>query len=66
MQRKITGFHRDEEGHWVAELCCGHSQHMRHNPPFTLRAWVTDFQTREARIGTSINCPLFGEDHAKH
>ena len=30
MQRKITGFHLDEEGYWVAELECGHNQHVRH------------------------------------
>ncbi|MGH7532827.1 MAG: DUF3565 domain-containing protein, partial [Gemmatimonadales bacterium] len=23
MQRTITGFHQDDEGHWVAELDCG-------------------------------------------
>jgi hypothetical protein len=29
------------EGHWVAELECGHRQHMRHRPPFERREWVT-------------------------
>ncbi len=31
--RTITGFRLDEEGDWVADLACLHSQHMRHNPP---------------------------------
>jgi len=65
MRRKIIGFHRDEDGHWVAELCCGHNQHMRHKPPFTLRPWVQQRQTREARIGTTINCPLC-DDETRH
>ncbi|MBP0644435.1 DUF3565 domain-containing protein, partial [Mycobacterium tuberculosis] len=24
---RITGFQQDEEGHWVVELSCGHTQH---------------------------------------
>jgi hypothetical protein len=31
--RKIVGFHLDERKDWVAELECGHQQHVRHNPP---------------------------------
>ena len=23
MERQVTGFHQDAEGHWVAELECG-------------------------------------------
>ena len=41
MKRRITGFHEDEEGHWVAELECGHAQHVRHDPPWQSRPWVT-------------------------
>jgi hypothetical protein len=37
MDRRIPGFHQDEESFWVAELECGHQQHVRHNPPMTLR-----------------------------
>ena len=33
MQAQVTGFHQDEEVHWVAELECGHNQHVRHDPP---------------------------------
>ena len=30
--RKIVDFHLDENLDWVAELECGHQQHVRHNP----------------------------------
>ena len=42
MDRRIAGFHQDEESFWVAELECGHQQHVRHNPPMTLRPWVKE------------------------
>ncbi len=53
----IRGFHRDEAGDWVAELACGHGQHMRHRPPWQLRSWVLDAGQRAARIGSAIECP---------
>ena len=37
----LAGFHQDEEEHWVAELECGHGQHVRHDPPWQVRTWVT-------------------------
>jgi hypothetical protein len=37
MQRKIIGFHQDEEQDWVADLECGHQQHVRHTPPWLNR-----------------------------
>jgi tellurite resistance-related uncharacterized protein len=58
VQRTITGFHADEEGDWVAELACGHGQHVRHRPPFWPHAWVEDAEGRSARVGTSLDCPL--------
>ena len=35
MHRAMTGFRRDDDGAWVAELSCLHSQHIRHEPPFS-------------------------------
>jgi hypothetical protein len=56
MPQAITGFHRDEEQHWVADLACGHAQHVRHDPPWMLREWVTTTEGRASRIGTMLQC----------
>jgi hypothetical protein len=58
VQRRITGFHQDAEGHWVAELECGHGQHVRHDPPWQVREWVLKPETRAAYLGTALNCRL--------
>lgn len=58
MQRRMTGFHQDAESHWVAELDCGHTQHVRHQPPFTLRPWVLTDEGRAARVGQTLDCAL--------
>ena len=58
MRRAITGFHQDDEGHWVAELACGHAQHVRHEPPLASRPWVLSAETRNARLGTALDCLL--------
>ena len=57
MDQRIVGFHRDDEGHWVAELACGHDQHVRHDPPWQIRAWVTTPEGRRASIGRLLACP---------
>ena len=54
--RKIVGFHQDDVGDWVAELECGHTQHVRHNPPWQSRPWVTTLEGRASRIGTELPC----------
>ena len=56
MQRPITGYHQDEEGDWIADLSCGHGQHVRHKPPFSLRPWVTSHEGRGSMLGTELNC----------
>ena len=56
MQQPIVGYHTDEEDHWVAELACGHNQHVRHNPPWTNRVWVTTPEGRTSQLGTQLNC----------
>jgi uncharacterized protein DUF3565 len=58
MLQAIIGFHKDEEGHWVAELACGHGQHVRHDPPWQVREWVTTSEGRAAWIGKSLVCKL--------
>lgn len=56
MERPVTGFHQDEHGDWVAQLACGHNQHVRHNPPWTNRPWVTTPEGRQAMIGHQLVC----------
>ena len=51
MQSAIINYHLDEEKHWVAELECGHFQHVRHNPPWQNRSWVTSENGRQAKLG---------------
>ncbi len=58
MIRVIDGFHQDDDGDWVAELSCLHRQHVRHDPPFQERSWVTNEAGRTGRVGTPIECPL--------
>ena len=62
MQRTVIGFERDEEGHWVAKLECGHGQHVRHDPPWMVREWVTTEQGRARRIGTMLECKRCDEE----
>lgn len=56
MQRPITGFERDEAGDWTARLNCGHAQHVRHDPPFANRPWVTTPEGRATRLGELLDC----------
>jgi len=56
MQREVVGFYQDEEGHWVAQLACGHGRHVRHDPPWTVRAWVRTEEGRAAWIGSHMDC----------
>jgi hypothetical protein len=57
MDRAIVGFHQDAEQHWVAELDCGHDQHVRHDPPWINRPWATTNEGRTAAIGRMLRCP---------
>ena len=54
--RAISGFRQDDEGDWVAELECGHGQHVRHDPPWQVRPWVVTAEGRAQRIGTTLRC----------
>jgi hypothetical protein len=58
MQRAIIGFHLDEHGDWVADLDCGHRQHVRHNPPFVNRPWVITEEGRRSKLGVTLECIL--------
>jgi hypothetical protein len=58
VNRQIVAFHLDDEGHWVADLECGHTQHVRHDPPWQVRPWVITPEGREAHLGMELNCLL--------
>jgi hypothetical protein len=56
VKRRIVGFHQDDERHWVADLDCGHGQHVRHDPPWQVREWVTTAAGRQAWLGQELDC----------
>lgn len=56
MKQAIVGFHLDDENHWVAELACGHNQHVRHDPPWTNRPWTQTAEGRAGVLGQELDC----------
>lgn len=56
MKQPITGYHKDDEGHWVAQLECGHNQHVRHQPPWVNRPWVVSEDGRREMLGFRLAC----------
>jgi hypothetical protein len=65
MQQKIIGYHKDDDDHWVAELECGHNQHVRHDPPLVSRPWVLTPEGRAERLGLELNCKRCGEEDSE-
>lgn len=61
-EQEISGFHQDEAGDWVADLACGHTQHVRHRPPWELRLWVTTEEGRRAHLGVVLQCKKCDEE----
>ena len=59
----IIGFRQDEDRHWVVELSCGHTQHLRHQPPWQSRAWVMDPVQRQKKIGQPFACGWCAQAH---
>jgi hypothetical protein len=60
IRRKIVGFHLDERKDGVAELECGHPQHVRHNPPWMNREWVTTAKGGAEYLGHELMCKACG------
>lgn len=58
MKRAIVGFHEDDAGDPVADLECGHGQHVRHRPPFINRPWVLSESGRAEMLGSELDCVL--------
>lgn len=65
MKQAIVGYHQDEEGHWVAELACGHFQHVRHRPPWINRPWVITPSGRSEMLGYLLDCVKCDEGAAE-
>jgi hypothetical protein len=65
-ESSITGFHQDAEQQWVAELECGHTQHLRHTPPWQVRPWVLTAEGRASHLGTYLRCPFCDEAERGH
>jgi len=67
IERAIIGFHQDEFDDWVADLQCGHTQHVRHQPPWQERPWVVNEEGRADHLGQTLGCKkcaTSGEDSA--
>lgn len=56
MKQGIAGYHRDQHDDWVAELACGHFQHVRHTPPWVNRPWVVSEEGRASMLGFELEC----------
>ncbi len=66
MKRRIIGFHQDERGDWIADLDCGHTQQIRHRPPWINRPWVVSAAGRKRHIGALLNCKKCNEAQRGH
>lgn len=56
-ERRIQAFRQDEHGDFIAVLECGHTQHVRHRPPWQIREWVTTEAGRNQKLGVLLECP---------
>lgn len=56
-------FRLDALGDWIADLDCGHGQHVRHDPPWTVRPWVVTAAGRAAHIGGELTCEECAQAH---
>ena len=62
MKQAIIGFHLDDEQHYIAELACGHNQHVRHTPPWQNRVWVLTEDGRNEKLGVMLECKLCDDE----
>lgn len=56
MPSHIVDFELDPEGDWIAVLSCGHTRHVRHDPPWRNRPWVTTLAGRASKLGFELDC----------
>ena len=62
VKRAIIDFHQDEHEDWVADLECGHTQHVRHQPPWQERPWVITEEGRKSHLGQILLCKKCEDD----
>ncbi|HAX10177.1 MAG TPA: DUF3565 domain-containing protein, partial [Marinobacter hydrocarbonoclasticus] len=62
MKQPISGYHKDGENHWVAQLACGHNQHVRHDSPWVNRPWVVTVEGRQSMLGVKLDCRKCDDD----
>ena len=62
MKRAIAAFELDDDGHWLARLACGHTQHVRHDPPLTERPLLLTEAGRARLIGVLLDCKACDEE----
>jgi len=55
VRRTSIGFHQDEAQDWVADLACGHQQHVHHTPHWPHRPWVMSPEGRRSRLGYPLD-----------
>lgn len=60
LPRRIVGFRQDADAVWIAELECGHTQHLRHDPPWQSRPWVVTPEGRASFLGRTVECVVCG------
>lgn len=56
MEKIITGFRLDRFQEWNADLECGHTVEMRHNPPYQECKWIGTAKGRQEHIGDTREC----------
>lgn len=56
MKQTIISFHKAEDDDWVADLKRDHIQHVRHDPPWQLRSWVTSVEGRKSMLSKILYC----------
>lgn len=52
----IYDFRQDDLGRWQVLLTCGHTNPVRHRPPYVNRPWVLTREGRQERIGQPWRC----------
>jgi len=58
VNREIKRFNQDDNGEWIVELACGHTRHVRHDPPWHNYPWILTSAGRDEMIEVKINCGI--------